>query len=364
MVSGAQVAVESPAMRTLTVLTLLVVIAAFWLFERDFPATAVDARFSNTASQFVPLSSGARLHYRDQGNAAGPVLVLLHGSNASLHTWEAWVSRLGDEFRIITLDLPGHGLTGKVPDDNYSTQAYIDSVRELSQHLRLSSFVLGGNSMGGGITWRYTLQHPDQVDAMLLVNASGPGTWYSGSRSNSPLAFRLLAQPWFRSVARYLDSEYLVAEGLRASHYDPAVVDDALIDRYYNMSMRAGTRHATMVRFGLPPAAGSEQDLASLEQPALVMWGREDNLIPVSTADRFVQALPHAELVIYDKVGHIPMEEVPDQSAADVRTFLRRIAADSLDGDAAGALHGDAAGALRGTAAGALRGDAAGAENG
>ena len=103
--------------KTITLIVLaLLVIAALLLFEADFSTAQVDAKYANAASQFFTDSEGARIHYRDQGNPGGEPLVLVHGSNASLHTWEPWIATIGDRFRVITLDLPAHGLTGAVPN--------------------------------------------------------------------------------------------------------------------------------------------------------------------------------------------------------------------------------------------------------
>ncbi|MEM9620243.1 MAG: alpha/beta fold hydrolase, partial [Pseudomonadota bacterium] len=236
---------------------LVIVVASFWVFERDLPASLVDTRYSNPASQFLTLPNGSRIHYRDQGVAEAPAIVLLHGSNASLHTWEPWVERLGDRYRIVTIDLPGHGLTGAVPDQQYTTAAFMATVTSVTQHLRLPPFVLGGNSMGGGVTWRYAAAYPQQVRAMILVDASGPRDWSRQAARRSgeerpPLAFRLLRYEWFRTIGRYLDLGYLTGEGLRASYADKRLVDEALIDRYYNLNMRAGTRAATLLRATQP----------------------------------------------------------------------------------------------------------------
>ena len=108
------------------VMTALVMILIVLMYKGDLPASEVDAKYANKHSRFLDIASGARIHYRDEGNPLGLPLVLVHGSNASLHTWEPWVQRLGNEFRVITLDLPGHGLTGRVVGDDYSSVAFVE----------------------------------------------------------------------------------------------------------------------------------------------------------------------------------------------------------------------------------------------
>ena len=315
------------------VVVFLTVILVFLMYKGDLPSEVVDAKYSNEQSRFLDIASGARIHFRDEGNPSGRALVLIHGSNASLHTWEPWVQRLGDEFRIITLDLPGHGLTGRVPGDDYSSTAFVETINAVVEHLGVNTFALGGNSMGGGATWRYTLAFPEKVSAMILIDASGPPQWWSERVQSSdvdnerrPLAFTLLSNSWFRAIARYIDPYQLAAQGARASYNNSPVVDQALIDRYYELAIREGTRDATLSRFsGYSPGKAEVINLSVLTQPTLIMWGVEDGLIPVSVADKFEMALPNTRKVLYEDVGHVPMEEHPDESADDVRAFLKTL---------------------------------------
>jgi pimeloyl-ACP methyl ester carboxylesterase len=303
----------------------LLLIGGVVIFERDLPADLVDARYGSPASQFLRRADGSRIHYRDEGLADGPVLILMHGSSASLHTWEPWVDLLGDSYRIVTLDLPGHGLTGRVPDDDYSTAASIAVVEDLVQHLGLECFVLGGNSMGGGVSWQFALVHPERVSALLLINTTGLRSWRETRLpplADSPLAFRLLRQAWFRGVARYVDPQPLIRQGLRAAYYDPERVDAAMVQRYTDLALREGSREATLKRFGALRPGGVEPDLSQLAQPILILWGEHDRLIPPAVGERFASILPDVRLVVYPDAGHIPMEEVAEQSAADVRAFL------------------------------------------
>jgi hypothetical protein len=88
------------------VVVLAVLAGAFWYFsDPDIPRSVLEAKYATPPSEFILLPDGARAHVRDQGNRNGPVLVLIHGSNASLFTWEPWVKRLGDTFRIVSMDM-------------------------------------------------------------------------------------------------------------------------------------------------------------------------------------------------------------------------------------------------------------------
>jgi pimeloyl-ACP methyl ester carboxylesterase len=134
-----------------TVLIIVVAVVGIYLSQLrfDIPAAEVDALYSNSESEFMVLGNGQRVHYRDEGNPEGPTLALVHGSNASLHTWELWVAELADQFRIVSMDLQGHGLTEPAPDDDYSPDAMARLIDEVVTRLGVYRFALAGSSMGG-----------------------------------------------------------------------------------------------------------------------------------------------------------------------------------------------------------------------
>jgi len=152
---------------------LIGVLAAFGLLvalgvSPDRLAAEVEARYATPPSQFVTVD-GLRVHYRDRG--AGPAIVLLHGSHSSLFTWEGWAAALSPEHRVISLDLPGHGLTGPDPQGRYSIAEMADFLDRFLAAIKVERFSLAGNSMGGGVAWHYALAHPDRVDRLILVDA-------------------------------------------------------------------------------------------------------------------------------------------------------------------------------------------------
>jgi pimeloyl-ACP methyl ester carboxylesterase len=186
--------------------------------------------------------------------------------------------------------------------------------------------------MGGGATWRYALAYPERVAAMILVNAVPPNRDWGKTPSTdepatseqkaAPVGFSLLRQSWFRAIARYFDPGLLIEQGLRSAYNDSPVVNKDLVDRYYELMMREGTRGAILARSGGWNAA--PVDLSQLTQPALVMWGAMDSVIPVSVAYQFKAHLTNNCTIVYADLGHIPMEEAPDRTAADVSGFLTR----------------------------------------
>lgn len=312
---------------TLLAITVLIIML---FYEGDIPKDVVDARYSSPHSQFLELGDLGRIHFRDEGHRRSLPVLLLHGSNASLHTFEPWVDRLEDSYRLITVDLPGHGLTGEIPSSDYSLNTMTQVIDQVTEHLRIDEFVIGGNSMGGGLAWRYTLQNPERVLGLVLIDASGPMLWRDKDDSNQVWGFELLKQPWFRTIAQNMDPYHLVTQGLRSAYNHSPIVDDRLIMRYNDMLLREGTRRATVLRFAQRDRSGEDADLSKISAPTLLMWGKEDSVIPFAFASQFENSIPDVTTAYYDRLGHIPMEEDPATTSQDLAKFLEDLAKQDL----------------------------------
>jgi pimeloyl-ACP methyl ester carboxylesterase len=307
--------------RILGGLVLLLVIAAVagWALLRrpDIPYDDLEAKYASPASKFMDLPGGIHLHYRDEGRRDGPTLVLVHGYGAALQAWEPWVTRLGTDYRIITLDLPGHGLTRTPRDFDPAKVDFVSVVDQVTTRLGVTKFVLGGNSMGGGVAWNYALAHPDKLAGLILVDAAG---WDHPPGKNGVMLFNLLRNPVFRAVFKDLDQTAFVTQGLKAAYIDQSLVTPELVSRYTDLSRAPGHRDILLGMTGRSPA--TPQRLAAIQVPTLVMHGRQDTVIPYADAERFAAAIPHSTLIGYAGVGHVPMEQMPDRSAADVCAWL------------------------------------------
>lgn len=305
------------------VILLLTALAAlfFWGYAPDTDAAQMESKYGSTASRFAELEPGLRVHYRDEGKSDGRVLVLIHGSNASLHTWEPWVKALGKDYRVISLDLPGHGLTGRNPAGVYDNASYVNVVDRLLTKLNVDNAIIGGNSMGGGVSWLFALTHPEKVDALLLVDASGQPDAKSGKL---PLGFKLMRMPVIKEAVRFIAPRSIFESSVKTSMSVQSKIDDKLIDRYWELNRYPGNREATMQRFSslknMTP--GTKERLSAIKAPVLILWGAEDNLIPVTAAKWFAEAMPQSKVIAYPNVGHIPMEEIPEKSANDVKIWL------------------------------------------
>lgn len=289
---------------------------------RDIPYAQLESRYASPASRYADLPGDLRVHYRDEGPREAPVVVLAHGFSASLHAWEPWVARLGGEYRIITLDLPGHGLTRAPSDFKASTTASVAVVDQLTRKLGVDRFVIGGNSMGGGVAWNYALAHPDRVRGLILVDAAG---WPDPDRDRqgSPMVFKLLGNPVGRAILRNADPGLMAEKGLKQAYGDERLVTPQLVTRYVELARAPGHRAILTSGRGGPAVKVTPETFKAIRAPTLVMTGEQDTVIPASHARGFAGAIPGAKLIIYPKGGHVPMEQFPDQTAADVRAFLQ-----------------------------------------
>lgn len=286
----------------------------------DTDPEVMAVKYANGASRLVPVGGGLTMHVRDEGSADGPVLVLLHGSNSSLQDWEPWVERLGHKYRIISLDQIGHGLTGPNPADRYDAAAFVETLDHLVSRLGISRFALAGNSMGGLVAWEYALAHPDKLTHLILVDAAGAP---EDPDKRLPIGFRLARTPVLGNLVRVITPRILFERSMRQSVTNQAVVTPLAIDRYWELNRYPGNRRASLLRFAQYSRHDADpRRLGAIKVPTLIMWGEDDKLIPVSGADWFARAIPHSRKVIYPGIGHAPMMETPDRSAAEVDLFL------------------------------------------
>jgi len=305
-------------------LLLAVLIAFLALRTSDTDRDAMIAKYGGPNATFVAGPAGQQIHYRDQGKRDGSAIILIHGSNASLHTWEPLVQRLGGTYRIVTLDLPGHGLTGAPPDTDYSARGMIDAVDVVAARLGLDHFILGGNSMGGWVSWRYALAEPGRVDALLLIDASGMPLRGGEKAPPSNVGFRVLEYPFGRWLATQITPRMLVEQSLRGSVAKQAIVDDAMIDRYWELLRFPGNREATVLRARMDREPAMAARVGEIKTPTLILFGDKDRLINPSAAQTFNERISGSEVVILPGIGHLPMEEAPDATAKAIADFLTR----------------------------------------
>jgi pimeloyl-ACP methyl ester carboxylesterase len=290
-------------------------ILATWAPDRS--VQQLSARWAPAPSQFLPVL-GMQVHLRDEGPRGDPLpIVLLHGTSASLHTWDAWTQALTDQRRVIRFDLPAFGLTGPHPDNDYSIAAYVRFVVAVLDQMGVQQFVLAGNSLGGQIAWGTAVAHPQRVKKLVLIDSAG----YPLQSTSVPLGFTIARTPGLRVVMEYVLPRGVVQSSVRNVYGDPAKVTADLVDRYYELTLRAGNRQALAYRMD-QLHSGDEAALKGLKVPTLVMWGAKDRLIPPDTAQRFVADIAGAQMVIFDDLGHVPHEEDGPKTVEAFKLFM------------------------------------------
>lgn len=305
--------------RILGFFLLLIGAAAFWLWTPDTDPAAMRAKYGSAPSQFVDVGNGLTVHLRDEGPRDAPVILLLHGSNADLHTWDVWTKSLSSKYRVVRFDQIGHGLTGPNPARDYGPDAMVAATDAVATKLGLTRFVIAGNSMGGGIAWQYAVAHPDKLAGLVLIDASGAPV---DKAQSLPIGFRIARTPVLRDAMLHFTPRSLVAKSLSHSVSNQGVVTDATIDRYWELLRYPGNRQATIDRFAKPFAPPQPDKLATIKTPTLILWGGQDKLLPVSGAKWFATHISGSKAVIYPGIGHLPMEETADKSAADLANWL------------------------------------------
>lgn len=310
-------------LKILGVVAGLLVIAFLFLRVPDTDKAEMRAKYAPAPSEFVTLANGQQVHLRDEGPKDAPAIILLHGSNADLSTWQPWTEALRGDYRVIRFDQIGHGLTGAASDGDYHPERYVETVQQVADKLGLKQFVLAGNSMGGGIAMAYAMEHPERLSGLVLVDAGGAPIKREGGGN---LAFTLARNPVLGPVLSQLLPRSLIEKSLKQSVSNQAIVTDAMVDRYWEMARYPGNRDATRARFSMPYRNFTAEDVSKVEVPTLVMWGQEDALIPYDAAGWFMQHLPKATLANYAGVGHLPQEETAERSAADLRKWLGSLA--------------------------------------
>ena len=290
----------------------------------DIPYATLRQTYAFPESAYQQLPSGVLMHYRETGPADAPTVLLIHGFGASTHTWAGWTQGLSDRYRVISLDLPGHGLTEAPEDYAPSMEGFAANVQEFVEAKGLNRFVIGGSSMGGHVSASYALAYPDRVAGLVLVGAAG---WWDARADEMPFFFRLMTVPVVRDILRDADASAFTRRTLRAAFVDQSFATEEMVTRYTELSRGPGhriiiSRLMTRIRDQEYMTPERVAPLAAL--PVLVMHGEQDYIVPVDFGRRYHEAIPGSELVTWPEVGHLPQEEITAQSLAVLEPFLAR----------------------------------------
>ena len=299
-------------------LLALALAAVGWAWTPDKQRADLEALYAGPASEFDTVM-GLRVHLRDSapGDTSGrPVVLMLHGFGGSLHSFEAWAAGLTATHRVIRIDLPGAGLTGADPSGDYSDERGIEMLAALLTQRGVARATVLGHSMGGRLAWRFAAAQAGRVDKLVLVAPDGfasPGFEYGKAPEVGALV-KLMTVTLPKLVLRM---------SLAPAYAQPkAVMNDALVTRYHDLMRAPGVRPAIIARMEqlnlLPP----EPMLRGIQAPTLLLWGDQDQMIPIANAQDYLKSLPNAKLVTLPGVGHVPQEEAAAAGLAALQAFL------------------------------------------
>lgn len=301
---------------------LLLLLAGFTALNwaPDRPVSELAARWAQPPSTFIDVA-GMRVHVRDEGLRDDPVpIILLHGTSASLHTWDGWVREIEQDRRVIRVDMPGFGLTGPTPDGDYTIAAYVRFATAVLDHFGIEHCVLAGNSFGGWVAWETALAQPGRVNALILVDSAG----YAIRSQSVPIAFRIAQVPVLNRLMEVTLPRSMIESSVRNVYGHPDKVTPELVDRYYEITLRQGNRKSLVQRFVQAPLGIDEERIKELKVPTLILWGGRDRLIPLEYAGLFNRDIAGSELVVFDDLGHVPQEEDATRTVGAVKAFLTR----------------------------------------
>jgi pimeloyl-ACP methyl ester carboxylesterase len=300
--------------KILLALAALLVVGGAVAYTPDRERAALEARYLADPADLRPVG-GTTLHVRDEGPRDAPVLLLLHGLGSSLHTWNAWADTLRTRYRVVRLDLPGHGLSGPAPEDDYSDERTRTLLVALLDTLDIDRATVIGNSMGGRFAWQFAAARPERVDRLVLIAPDGfasPGFEYD----------RPPEVPALLSLMRWVLPRPLLAANLEAAYADPSVMTDTLLSRYHDLMLAPGNREAMLARMRQLILRDPRPRLERITAPTLLLWGEEDGMIPVRNAEDYLAAIPDARRVVLPGVGHLPFEEAPQRALSALLDFL------------------------------------------
>jgi pimeloyl-ACP methyl ester carboxylesterase len=266
---------------------------------------------------------GERVAYLDVGQ--GRPVILIHGFGGSMWQWEHQQQPLSAEFRLITPDLIGSGLSTK-PEIEYRPEQMLEYFIGFMDGLRIRQATLVGNSMGAGLAIGMALTYPDRVSQLVLIDGLPANV---RERLTSPSIKRALdtaAPSWLASFGNWLFGGVMIESVLKEIVHDPALLTPAVIERSNRNRQRPGVIPPLMTVRGTLPLweSGFAKRLGEIRHPTLILWGEEDQVFPLPAGEELHRTIKGSALVRIPNAGHIPQWERPDLANRAMIEFLRR----------------------------------------
>lgn len=270
-------------------------------------------------TEFTITIQGIPIHYelyhKDASNLK-PTIVLIHGFLSSTFSFRRLVPLLAKEYRVVAVDLPPFGKSGKSKDFMYSYKNLASVVIELLETLGIKDFILVGHSMGGQISLNIAKLRPELVRKMVLLCSSG---YLDRAKQRLILSSYI---PFFSLVLKRKLAKQGVMHSLLNVVYDHSMIDDEMKlgyeEPFYNDEIFTAMTRFIRHREGDLPST----DLQSIDTECLLIWGREDKVVPLSIGERLHRDLKYSELITLEKTGHLLPEERPHHIKEQILQFI------------------------------------------
>ena len=297
-----------------TVISALLVALLYGVWTPDLDTVTLEQRYQYVPTQAVEVD-GLRIRYKDTGPRDAPAILLLHGFGSSLQTWDAWADSLDKRYRVIRLDLPGFGLTGPSPTNDYSEQTDTETLTRFIDQLGVTQLAVVGHSMGGKMAWSLAASQPARITALVLMAPDG-----------YPRPEDIGTKPYASSsvmhLTKYFLPKYFLEKSLEPAFYDATQLNETLVNRYYDMLRAPGVRAAILARGDQTVYTDPVPRLKRITAPTLLLWGEEDQMIPSRNAQDYERDIPRSTTVLLPQSGHLIQEERPDVGLTAVSHFL------------------------------------------
>lgn len=309
-----------------TIFALLLLSACSTLGQEQRPP----AEFARPDSKFLNVN-GLNIYTEQRGPTDGDAVLLLHGFAGSTFQWRHTLDALADAgYRAVAYDRPGAGLSDKPATFDYSSVGQAVFLLTLMDQLQIERAVLVGHSQGGRVLAEFAIRYPERISQLVVVAGAIIETEQQAIEipgfANDALRLPLSAEPFVAlagAVLQGVATEEQLRQAIAANVYDPVVLTDDVLEGYLQPFRVEDWQNGLLYNsrdIELDPV--SEARLAQINAPTLLIWGKEDAVVPIERGTPLREILPNTVWRVYENVGHLPMEEVPQQFNADVLTFL------------------------------------------
>lgn len=250
---------------------------------------------------------GQKIQYVEAGS--GPTMILLHGLGGSSQAWQFNIGALAEKYHVVVPDQIGFGKSDK-PLVNYRIRTYVDFLDQFCKQLKIERATLVGNSMGGWIAAMFTASFPDRVDKLVLVDAAG----YAPPKDFDTRVFFGL-NPTTREGMKVLIAKVF---------YNKAFQTDAFIDQSIAARLAAGDGYTinSITESIIRGEDFLDEIVKTIKRPTLIIWGRQDGLVPLAEGERFNKDIAGSKMIVIDQCGHAPNVEKPGEFNAALLKFL------------------------------------------